>query len=196
MKKITFLTAAFAIAASALMATTSCNKAQNDKSEASQASTAAQEETYLTAVDRYLTDEIGKSYAPGEICIPCARIVDVDEQNPLDIQVWGDFWIFNYNVSGDTLKTVSGGSHPGLMHISKTGNTFKVTAFDQVDAGAGNLESAKKIFGDRFEKFQTMNSDEKAREEDRARLIADYVKSNNLAVKCYQDFGWTAVNLK
>nr|ACM91050.1 hypothetical protein CLOSS21_02223 [uncultured bacterium 34R1] len=196
MKKISFLTAAFAIAASALVATTSCNKAQNNSNEASQASISAPEETYLTAVNRYLTDEIGKSYAPGEICIPCARIVDVDEQNPEDIQVWGDFWVFNYNVSGDTLKTVSGGSHPGLMHIRKADNTFEVTAFDQVADGAGNLESAKKIFGDRFEKFQKMNSDEKAREEDRARLIADYVKSNNLTVKCYQDYGWPAVNLQ
>ena len=71
-----------------------------------------QEITYYSAIDRYLVDEFGKNYTEGEYCIPSYSIVDVDEQNAEDILVWGDFWVFNYNQVGDTLKCVSGGSHP------------------------------------------------------------------------------------
>ena len=49
--------------------------------------------------------------------------VEVDESDSADVRVWGDFWVFNYNISGDTLKTVSGGDHPGLFHLVKTGTT-------------------------------------------------------------------------
>jgi len=34
---------------------------------------------------------------------------------------------------GDTLKCVSGDSHPGLLHNRQTGKGFEVTAFDQVE---------------------------------------------------------------
>ncbi|MBR3716885.1 MAG: hypothetical protein IKN19_02820, partial [Bacteroidaceae bacterium] len=90
--------------------------------------------SYTTAIDRYLVG-IGKEYAAGEHCVPARSIVAVDEQDKSDIKVWGDFWVFNYNLVGDTLKCVSGGSHPGLMHVRKTDNGFEVTAFDQVEDG-------------------------------------------------------------
>ena len=45
------------------------------------------------------------------------------------------------------METVSGGNHPGLMHIKQTGNDFEVTTFDAVEDGADNMSSAMKIFG-------------------------------------------------
>ena len=69
------------------------------------------------AVDDYLVNVIGKNYAEAEYCIPCPIFVSTDDGNKDDVLVWGDFWVFNYDVAGDTLKTVSGGSHPGLMHV-------------------------------------------------------------------------------
>ena len=154
-----------------------------------------QEITYFPAIDRYLVNEIGKQYAKGEHCVPFHHIVAVDERNADDILIWGDFWVFNYNQVGDTLKCVSGGSHPGLMHIRQTEKGFEVTGFDQVEDGANNLPSAKKIFGDKYDAFQAINSDEQARERLRAEMLAVYAQKHNLGATMYQDYGWPAKKL-
>lgn len=155
-----------------------------------------QEITYFPAIDRYLVDEIGKQYAKGEHCVPFHHIVAVDERNADDILIWGDFWVFNYNQVGDTLKCVSGGSHPGLMHVAQTENGFKVTAFEQVEDGSNFLPSAKKIFGDKYDAFQAINSDEKNREILRAEVLGNYVKKKGLSVTLYQDYGWPAKKIQ
>ena len=152
--------------------------------------------TYFPAIDRYLADSIGSQYAKGEYCVPFHSIVGVDERNADDILVWGSFWVFNYNQVGDTLKCVSGGSHPGLLHIRQTEKGFEVTAFDQVEDGSRYLPTAKKIFGDKFDAFKTINSDEKNRERLRAEGLATYAKKNGLAVTLYQDYGWPAKKLE
>ena len=151
---------------------------------------------YFPAIDRYLTNSIGSKYAKGEHCVPIHSIVRVDERDTEDIKVWGDFWVFNYNLVGDTLETISGGSHPGLLHIRQTENGFEVTAFDQVEDGSGYLPTAKKIFGNKFDIFKTINSDEKNRERLRAEGLAIYAKKNGLAVTLYQDYGWPAKKLE
>ena len=134
---------------------------------------AVKEATCLTAVDDYLVNEIGKHYSESDVCIPYAYVVSTDESCPEDILVWGDFWVFNYDIMGDTLKTKSGGDHPGLMHVKKTDNGFEVIGFDAVEDGAGNMESAKKIFADKFDAFWGLNSDQEKREEMRLRFTAD-----------------------
>ncbi len=154
------------------------------------------ETNYFPAIDRYLADSIGSKYAKGEHGVPIHSIVRVDERNAEDILVWGDFWVFNYNQVGDTLKCVSGGSHPGLLHIRQTEKGFEVTAFDQVEDGSRYLPTAKKIFGDKFDAFQAINSDEKNRERLRAEMLATYAKKNGLAVTMYQDYSWPAKKLE
>ena len=166
------------------------------ETDSSESETVQKETNYFPAIDRYLTNSIGSKYAKGEHCVPIHSIVRVDERDTEDIKVWGDFWVFNYNHVGDTLKCVSGGSHPGLMHIRQTEKGFEVTAFDQVEDGSRYLPTAKKIFGDKFNSFKTINSDEKNRERLRAEGLAIYAKKNGLAVTLYQDYGWPAKKLE
>ena len=145
------------------------------------------------AISMYLTDSIAAHYASGEVTIPCIQVVELDDSNPDSVLAWGGFWVFNYNVVGDTLKMVSGGSHPGMMtiqHVEGTG--YRVTGFDRVEDGSDFVPSAKRIFGDKFDAFQAINSNDAKREEVRAVQIADYVKAYKLPVKYYQDYGWPA----
>ena len=187
---------------------TSCNgngntNAAADKAATDTAATAAvkaeaidHSDAFLGALDNYLVDSIGKNYVQGEVCIPCATVMATNLQNPDSALVWGDFWVFNYKVVGDTLKMVSGGDHPGMMCIQKTADGgYKVTSFDRVVDGSGNVESAKRIFGGVYEAFHAFNSDEKRREEARAQFTAQYVKKHKLPVKYYQDYGWPAKKL-
>ena len=151
--------------------------------------------TCYTAVDDYLVNEIGKNYAQSDVCIPYAYVISADEGNPDDILVWGDFWVFIYEISGDKLKTASGGNHPGLMHVKKTNDGYEVTGFDAVVDGAGNMESAKQIFGDKFDVYQEFSSAAEKREMERLRFTADYVKKHDMSVTLLQDYGWPAVEL-
>ena len=160
-------------------------------------STVAEENemTYFPAIDRYLQG-IGSQYAKGDLCIPCYSIVDVDETNADDILVWGDFWVFNYNQVGDTLKTVSGGSHPGMMHIRQTEKGFEVTGFDQVVDGSEFTKTAKKIFGKRYDAFVAINSNGDRKEKRRKEALLEYVEKHSLPVTTYQDYGWPPVKIK
>ena len=171
------------------------DKAAKEQTEATAEVQAEQVMTYYDVVNDYLVNEFGKQYAQGDVCIPYNFLVSSDEGNPDDILVWSDFWVFNYNLAGDTLKTVSGGNHPGLMHLKKTADGYEVTAFDAVEDGAGNLESAKRIFGDKFDSYQEISSLQEKREDMRLRFTADYVKEHGLSATMLQDYGWPAVAL-
>lgn len=181
------------ILACGLGCVTSCNgNAGAGNTPASDSTTLAEGQDLLAVVNRYLVDSIGTLYAPGQVTIPCVTIVADNQDNPDSVLVWGDFWVYNYNVAGDTLKTVSGGSHPGLMCVRRVDGVARVVSFEQVEDGHGNEASARSIFGDMYEAFRSLNSDPDAREQVRARSIADYVKRHALSVKYYQDYGWPA----
>ena len=184
------------IAFTMLLSVTACtNKTATVVNNNAEDSSEVAFEAAFEEIDRYLADSIGSQYSKGEYCVPIHSIVGVDERNTDNILVWGSFWVFNYNQVGDTLKCVSGGSHPGLMHLRQTEQGFQVTAFDQVEDGSSYLPSAKKIFGDKFDAFQAVNSDEQTREKLRADVLAAYVKKHGLTATLYQDFGWPAKTL-
>ncbi|MBO4349616.1 MAG: hypothetical protein J6A01_01550 [Proteobacteria bacterium] len=147
------------------------------------------------AISDYLTGEIAKNFDPSDVCIPSMTIVATDTSNPDDILVWGDFWIFNYKLENDTLLTQSGGSYPGLLHLKKAGETYTVSKMDQVADGSDNLQSAKKIFGDKYDDFHKINSNQDEREKVRRQFISDYVKMNKLPITKVKDFGWDPVEL-
>lgn len=156
---------------------------------------ATQQPTIEQVIDQYIVDAFGKQYAQADVCIPQQIVVATDESDAQDIKVWGDFWVFNYNTAGDTLKTASGGSHPGLMHLKKGDTGYEVTGFDQVGDGSQFEPTAKKIFGDKYDAFMKMHSNDKEREQNRAQGIAKYAKAHDLNVTMYQDEGWPAVKL-
>lgn len=161
-------------------------------SAATNVQVAEQTNTYISTIDSFLVNELGRLYAEGEYCVPTYTIVDVDSQRADDVLVWGDFWVFNYNQVGDTLKCVAGGSHPGLMHLRKAGESYEVTAFEQVEDGSNNLPTAKRIFGTRYDAFHAFNSNEDTREATRATGLAEFVRKHGIKASLYQDYGWPA----
>ena len=109
--------------------------------------------------------------------------------------LYGDFWINNYNIKGDTLECVSGGNFPGVMHLSKSGDTYVVSSFDRVADGSNYESSARELFGEHYDDFAKVQSDDKARAELRTKIVSDYVRMNGLEVTKYQDYGWDPVEL-
>lgn len=64
-----------------------------------------------------------------------------------------------------------------------------------VEDGSNFTESAKKLFGDHYDKFMEVESDAEAREQIRAQIIANYVAANELSITKYQDEGWGPITL-
>ena len=151
---------------------------------------------YYAAVERYLAEQIAGYYAKGEYSVPVYQEVAVNDSDSTDIRIWGDFWVYNYKQEGYILKCVSGGSHPGLMHISQIGENFYVSDFEQVEDGSRFLPSAKQIFGEYFEAFQIHHNDGDEHESLRHDVLRAFVRDHGLTATMYQDYGWPAKELK
>ncbi len=149
-----------------------------------------EEQAVRAAISDYLVSEIGEQYLKGELCIP--TLMMIHEEDGLFM---GDFWVMWYNVAGDTLKCVSGGNHAGTMTMIKENGKYKVTGFEQTVDGAGNMASAKRIFGSYYDIYENVHASERVREAVRQEQLKEYAKRNNLNVRYYQDYGWPAVEL-
>ena len=147
------------------------------------------------AIEEYLVNEIGSQYTHGEVCIPHDDFLVVDAHDTMNYIFWGDWWVFNYNIVGDTLKTVSGGNHPGKILVKRTPDGYQVVSFDQVEDGSGNVSSAKRIFGQYYDAFHAVNSNQALRDSTRLAMVADYVKQHDVQAAYLQDYGWPAVEI-
>lgn len=143
----------------------------------------------------YLIDTLGVNYTDYDVCIPCPVIICEEFEDKQDLKIYGDFWIFNYNLEGETLMNTSGGSYPGCIHIKDDGGKYEVTEIEIVGDGSDFDPTAKKIFGNYYEDFLKASSDTEGREKLRAQIIANYVAANNLKITAYQDYGWDPVTL-
>ena len=152
-------------------------------------------ELFYSVLYKYMIDEFAGHYSEAQVSIPCPVIIAEDDSDNSDIKVYGNFWIFNYNQNGDILENTSGGSYPGCIHVKSTDSGYEVVSMDMVEDGSEFEPSAKKIFGDYYDKFMKDGEDEKLRDQTRAQIIANYVAANNLAITAYQDFGWDPVPL-
>lgn len=148
------------------------------------------EQAVRDAISDYLLREVAPLYKQGDICIPTLMMV-----HETDSCIWGDFLVLWYIISGDTLKTVSGGIHPGLMSLIYENGNPKVTHFEQVEDGSKFMSSAKQIFGKHLDIFMNMHANAPVREAVRREQSREYVERYGLPVHYYQDYGWEAVKL-
>ncbi|MBP5385000.1 MAG: hypothetical protein J6Y57_08525 [Lachnospiraceae bacterium] len=152
-------------------------------------------ELFYFLLYQYLIDEFGGQYEKADVTIPCPIIIAEDESDKDDIKVWGDFQIYNYNLNGDILETVSGGSYPGLIHLKSTDAGYDITGMELVGDGADFEPTAKEIFGKYYEDFLESSANEEDRDAIRAQIIANYVYDKDLSIKAFQDYGWDPVPL-
>ena len=132
------------------------------------------EQAIRQSISDYLLREIAPYYLQGELCVPTLMMVREE-----DSCVWGDFWVFWYNHSGDTLEMVSGGGHPGKMTLTYRNGQPQVVDFEQVEDGSRFMPTAKRIFGDYLDIFMNMHANESVREAVRREQLDEYCKKNH-----------------
>ena len=152
-------------------------------------------EAFYAVLYDYVVDELSKDYDPAMVTIPSVVEVAIDDSDRDDIKYYGDFWIYNYDLDGDSLIMQSGGNYPGVIHLKQTDDGYEATSIEIVADGSDFDDSAKELFGDRYDAFMKIYSDEKLQEEIRAQIIANYIAANDLSVSSYQDYGQEPVTL-
>ena len=137
------------------------------------------EQAIRDAMSDYLIKEIGSQYALGDICIP-TLLIAAEEEDSVQSKVYCDTWIFWYQQTGDTLKTISGVNHSGCMTVMLKNGKPVVTAFEQTTDGAGYEASAKRIFGKHYEVYHNMHSNQDVREAARKEQLQEYLRHHEL----------------
>ena len=179
----------------AILLTAGCKGGKKAQSAQEQESEQAQE-SYMTAIERFLTDSIASHYLQGAYCVPFCNWISADTSNPDSIAVLGDFWVMNYVQEADTLKSVSGGNHSGRMLVCKDADGhWVVKEFEQTADGSDNVPSAQRIFGDKFDAFAAAHSNDIEREKKRESALGEFVKATGLQVHFYKDYGWPALEI-
>lgn len=158
----------------------------------------AGEDPVEAAVYQYMVEQMTANFdvPEGAVSIPVVQIVSTstDEESG-DVHALGEFEIMNYEIDGDTLKMISGGSYPGDMTLIQVGSGYSATDLKVCEDGGNFEESAKEIFGDSYDDFIKVQADDQAREKLRGEIIAEYVRANGLEVTKYQDEGWDPVDI-
>ena len=152
----------------------------------------------VNAIDFFICDELAKGYDAGDVGIPIQIQVARDTSNPEDIKVWGCFWFETYSLKGDILENQAGGSYPGCMHLKESSDAqfgYEVTGFDLVEDGANFDSSAKEIFGDYYDDFMSVYSNDETYATERNKTLTSFVKANEVPATKYQDYGWDPVEL-
>lgn len=148
------------------------------------------EDPYLPAVCAWIVGEWERGgYWQTKVTIPCPLIAEVDDADPQDIRIWGNFWSFSYTPRATTLFCVSAGERPGLLHLRATELGYEVFDAEIVRDGTYYGKDMLRIFGaNRMLKLNGIDADAV-----RGQFIADYVRWNDLLLTQYQDYGWNPV---
>lgn len=136
---------------------------------------ARRDQAMREAIGEYLVNVIGPQYLQGDICVPTVIEVAVD-----DNRYYCDCQVDWYNIVGDTLKSLSGGSHSGCMTLSEQDGEWQVIAFDETVDGAGNDASARRIFGNHYDIYCNIHSNAHVRETCRMLQLRKYIRKHNL----------------
>ncbi|MBR0228801.1 MAG: hypothetical protein IJQ62_10670 [Clostridia bacterium] len=148
------------------------------------------------AVAAYAAETMGSRYLlpQGAASIPAPVILKTVAQDENTALVYGNFWVMNYVLRGTVLECVSGGEAPGVMTLTKSGDGWTVTAFEEAGDGDDYAKDIQRFCqGDKeLEKayFAAADVSEDPLKSVRQRFIQDYVTVGKLAVRAYQDYGW------
>ena len=157
---------------------------------------------YMPGVLKWMEEEPASYYDTGEYYIPAPVVFYTDDSDENDIRIWGNFWVFRYDLEGENLLCQSGGENPGILHLKKsdeTGPEYEVFEFEGCREGSEFDEDLKKISekapaeaGDVYKMF-TSAADDGTNEAVRKEYIKMYADQVPFTITSYQDYGWDPV---
>lgn len=137
-----------------------------------------------------LENSFGEEAADLSVCTPV--VLKVDDSDPSDVKVWGEYWLDQFQLQKTTLFHTAGGSFGGVAHLDATGAAPMLISMDPVEDGTDNGPSIERLFGPEglteaySEAVDNIN-------EYRAKALSYYINENGLYITQFQDFGWPPV---
>lgn len=119
-------------------------------------------------------------------------VVKVDDSDPKDIKVWGDFEIGSFGLVKTTLTNGGASSYFGVAHLDITGDAPVVTEMEFVEDGSGYEASFDRLFGKAGLKEEYSKATEKT-DENITNALSYYIDHNGLYITQYQNYGWPAI---
>lgn len=129
----------------------------------------------------------------GLVTIPMLNIYKIVETKS-GAEVYANFWSETYYRYGNLLKNYSGGSYPGVMYLKKTKDGYRVTKTRYAEDGASIERSIWKLCKGYPDVAVRMMKDS-VTENQRKKVLQEYVSQNKLKIKAYKEYGWQYVNL-
>ncbi len=156
---------------------------------------------YINTICEYLYENPYFDTSNSEVMIPVPMVLKVDDHDPENVIVWGDFWVLNYSLRGTILFNESGGEFPLKMVLERVGDKYVVKSMHQAQDGSNYLRSVKGLCdGDRtlYRQFRAIVGDLSNKETAATRksYLESYLQENStLHVTAYEDYGWDPVSL-
>jgi len=153
------------------------------------------EAAWMDALLDDLIKENGGAFESGDVMIPNFVIFRVKDEDPDYVRVWGNFWLMNYELEGQSLQTKNGGSFPGKFTLRRKDGIYQVSERDMVGDGSDYQKDAERVFGEDDELFSAWSTQDQVTEENRKKTIQRYAEEWGLPLTSYQDPGWDPVLL-
>ena len=129
----------------------------------------------------------------GLVTIPMLNIYKIVETKS-GAKVYANFWSETYYRYGSLLKNYSGGSCPGVMYLKKTKDGYRVTKTRYAEDGESLEKSIWKLCKGYPDVAIRMMKDSVTQNQ-RKKVLQEYVSQNKLKIKAYKEYGWQYVNL-
>ena len=146
------------------------------------------------------TYDFGYTVPEGGVVVPAPIILKTEvNQDETEATVYGNFWVFTYELKDKTLVCTSGGEAAGVMKLAKKDGQWVMTSLEVAEAGDNYQENVLAFAnGDKeLEEAYLAAGDvsEGPLEQYRRSYLILYVLANNLDIEAYQDYGWDPVSL-
>lgn len=152
-------------------------------------------DNYLKAITDDMVGFAKENYGgQGAVEIPTPYVVEIDDSDKNDIKIYGDFYIYGYNMNGTIFNMKNGGSYPGCYHLKDDNGNVSVVNKEFAEDGSNNWSSLVKICGGDETLAKEINN---VVDEDGEKTRIDYVKmyanANKLRVSGIKDYGWPII---
>ena len=158
-----------------------------------------------TGTDKYLkvitedlvkmSDEFFDVESKQTVEIPTPYIVKIDDSDKNDIKVYGNFYIYGYNLNGVTFECQNSGSFPGCYHLKEENDVVSFVSKEFAEDGSNNYSSLVKICNNDEELVKKIFAahDDDSEHNTRIEYIKMYANNNQLSVNSIKDYGWPVI---
>lgn len=145
---------------------------------------------YGDIIGQYLIKEhMGDEDTSADLAICTPIILKVDDSDPKDVKVWGDYLLDSYYLMKTSLLNRAGGNYPAVAHLDTTAETPVVTGVDYVEDGSSFDPSFDRLFGKAGLKEAYQKENDK-RVDHIIDALSYYINHNGLYITQVQDYGW------